>query len=64
MAHAERCPICYGTGKLTPPKIPYYTSDSPQPQTCHGCGGLGWVTVQDPRPFLESPTKKEVKDGT
>jgi len=34
MAHAEKCPVCLGTGhwNLKP---------------CHGCEGKGWVEVQD-----------------
>lgn len=34
MSHAERCPVCAGTGKV-------------KAERCHGCGGSGWVTVQD-----------------
>jgi len=30
--HAQKCPICYGSGK--------YNNE-----TCHGCGGKGWVRV-------------------
>lgn len=46
MAHAEKCPVCGGSGKVPPtPPDPYYTA-VPQPVTCHGCGGLGWVTVE------------------
>ena len=32
MAHAEICPVCGGSGKL-------------KKKQCHGCNGLGWVTV-------------------
>lgn len=35
MAHAEKCPVCSGTGKSEPDKV------------CHGCDGKGWVTVKD-----------------
>ena len=34
MAHSEICPVCKGKGKL---------EDKP----CHGCAGLGWITIQD-----------------
>jgi len=34
MSHAEICPVCKGKGKI---------DDKP----CHGCGGLGWITIQD-----------------
>ena len=30
--HAEKCPVCNGSGRY-------------EEKTCHGCGGLGWVTV-------------------
>jgi len=43
MAHAERCPVCYGKGKL--PDESMGNSTVPIEKTCHGCGGLGWVTV-------------------
>lgn len=33
MAHAEKCPVCEGKGKV-------------EEKQCHGCSGLGWVTVQ------------------
>lgn len=32
--HAERCPVCTGTGKI-------------EKETCHGCNGKGWVEVTD-----------------
>ena len=34
MSHAERCPVCYGTGKY-------------DNLICHGCNGKGWVEVSD-----------------
>lgn len=34
MAHAEKCPVCNGTGKV-------------DDKSCHGCYGLGWVTIYD-----------------
>ena len=43
---AERCPVCYGTGKYTDPPDPMNTA-VPMPRTCHGCGGLGWVSVSE-----------------
>ena len=44
MSHAETCPVCGGSGKLSG------DDRSPMPicQTCHGCSGRGWVTIQDP----------------
>lgn len=46
MAHGEICPICKGTGVVsgnTPDLTARYSI------TCHGCGGLGWITVTDVR---------------
>jgi len=43
--HAEKCPVCGGSGKIEDNK-------------CHGCNGLGWVEVHDfwpvniPRPCI------------
>ncbi len=41
MSHAERCPVCYGDGRLSGH---VYGSN---PVTCHGCNGSGWVTVHE-----------------
>ena len=43
MAHAEQCPICYGRG--TTPGDPGLTA--PEYKLCRGCGGKGWVAVDD-----------------
>ncbi len=43
MAHAETCPVCQGTGKV----YGVLETGAFPTQTCHGCGGAGWVTVQD-----------------
>jgi hypothetical protein len=37
MSHAEKCPVCEGSGKY-------------EKAQCHGCEGKGWVTVQDDQP--------------
>lgn len=51
MSHAEKCPVCGGSGKVMPAKNDNSTA-IPQPVTCHGCGGLGWVTVGfEPVPY-------------
>ncbi len=43
---ADRCPVCYGKGKM-----PYDGSSSgsigTMMQACHGCNGKGWVTVPE-----------------
>lgn len=44
MAQAVRCPVCKGTGTVTPPDDGQCTA-APFPKTCHGCGGRGWVVV-------------------
>ena len=43
---AERCPVCYGTGKYIDPPDPM-TTVCLSPRTCHGCAGKGWVGVWD-----------------
>ena len=41
--HAEKCPICDGKGKIKKDDFkPLIDSE-----TCHGCGGKGWIEVQD-----------------
>ncbi len=50
MSKAVLCPVCCGSGKVVPPIGPYSTV-VPQPVTCHGCGGLGWVQVKDDNAF-------------
>lgn len=44
MNHAEKCPVCKGAGKL--PRAPT-TSSMTDIVDCHGCRGIGWVTVSD-----------------
>jgi len=46
MAHAEKCPVCGGTGKI-PCAEKCGSTASQDLVTCHGCGGTGWVTVTD-----------------
>ena len=46
MSHAETCPVCQGTGRVSVAGT--HTIGRAQP--CHGCGGTGWVTVQDELP--------------
>jgi len=53
MAHAETCPICYGSGKFLPRDRYQYFVDNPkaikmpEPVVCHGCSGRGWVEIKD-----------------
>jgi len=44
MSHAELCPVCKGSGKVSGNGE---TGSSVITVTCHGCDGKGWVTVQD-----------------
>lgn len=59
MAHAERCPICLGEGKIRPEGV--WSED--YKATCHGCGGKGWIEVQDNENVavpLPLPTQEEM----
>jgi hypothetical protein len=45
MCTAQKCPVCYGKGKV-PVESPYYSGCyTGEWLACHGCGGSGWVTV-------------------
>ena len=41
MAHAEKCPICFGLGKISD------DISTNMKRQCHGCYGVGWITVTD-----------------
>ena len=43
MSHAQRCPICNGTGQVEDER--YINTTAVHKKTCHGCGGKGWVQV-------------------
>ena len=49
MSHAEKCPVCDGSGKV-------HSDDTKSAFCmCHGCDGKGWVEVGDsniPVPYL------------
>jgi DnaJ-class molecular chaperone len=47
---AEKCPVCCGAGTLALAPTPGTTSASGL-QTCHGCGGKGWVETWSPYPW-------------
>ena len=52
MAHAETCPVCYGSGKIG--------AEGPiERKTCHGCAGKGWVEVGDTIPAWPVQPPKE-----
>lgn len=42
--HAEKCPLCNGVGKV---KVASNTTMGNMEKTCHGCFGMGWVTIPD-----------------
>lgn len=47
--HAEKCPVCNGTG-LIGESYPNYGSSTGgfyTQKTCHGCHGKGWILVPD-----------------
>ena len=48
-SRADLCPVCRGAGKVPGPYVnpADYTGIYTHPQTCHGCGGVGWVIVQE-----------------
>ena len=43
MSHAERCPVCEGSGQVYDTWEPGGTA--PPKRICHGCNGRGWVEV-------------------
>jgi hypothetical protein len=45
MAHAEKCPVCGGTGKVKDNN--YGSKTDGNDVECHGCSGKGWVEVAD-----------------
>jgi len=61
MAHAELCPVCYGKGGLVNRHGAPVVDDCGQVK-CHGCGGRGWVTVQD-RPTTICWRPRQPGDG-
>ena len=55
MSHSEKCPVCLGTGRLPNDGK---TSDATD-NVCHGCHGLGWITVYD-NIFPDYPIKPSI----
>lgn len=47
MSHAEKCPICCGKGIIHHDERYPLAMSGALKKTCHGCGGKGWVTVED-----------------
>jgi len=46
MGKAQTCPVCLGKGKIYDAES-FGKTYKDKYKTCHGCGGKGWVTVQD-----------------
>ncbi len=44
---AQLCPICMGDGKILKSPLVGVITMEKEEQTCHGCGGKGWVSVED-----------------
>ena len=40
--HAEKCPVCNGTGQVKKAPI---GGGACRATSCHGCDGKGWITV-------------------
>lgn len=43
--HAEKCPVCKGTGEPSSPAHPH---------SCHGCHGTGWIEVSGDKQLYPS----------
>ena len=57
MSHAEKCPVCHGKGYQSNVTYGYPQTTGGQPiqgqNTCIGCGGKGWVTVEDSLNYIQ-----------
>ena len=53
MSHAEKCPVCKGSGETRPGQLDRYQIET---LTCHGCEGKGWVEVSDGPPPMPAWT--------
>jgi len=47
MSHAELCPVCEGIGQVIIYPNENTTANVDYTVVCHGCDGLGWITVDD-----------------
>lgn len=59
MAHAEKCPVCDGNGKVVHIPDPNIVRPIVE-ETCNGCGGKGWITVDDSYPRYYFPFNSSV----
>lgn len=69
MNHAEKCPVCGGSGELSENEEIRGTGKSRNfVYVCHGCNGKGWVVVPDDcvcvdeKKWLNEIKRVEVKD--
>lgn len=53
MAHAEQCIICKGKGAIVDATKSAQQSDGRV--ACHGCGGKGWVQIDDNEQDFPAP---------
>ncbi len=55
MIHAEKCPVCNGSGRTESTETETGTLVR-KSQPCHGCNGKGWVEVGVPDvPYYPTP---------
>jgi DnaJ-class molecular chaperone len=59
MAHAEKCPVCNGTGNKNGAEDNLYGTNI----ICRGCGGSGWVEVQDRNEYYETTSIVQYSHG-
>ena len=67
MAHAEKCPVCNGSRRVSEhlyridPAVSSFTANNTVLVSCRSCNGRGWVQVNEfPMPIRVDPT---VPDG-
>jgi len=60
MSKAVICPVCAGGGKISPNTGT--TTNVPEVETCHGCGGKGWIEIGD-SPCYQPPAYPWVEAG-
>jgi len=69
LAHAQKCPVCLGSGTVQTDSFGHpidSTTGTYAPlirKTCHGCMGLGWVTVLEPLKIDPTPTFQKGASG-
>ena len=68
MAHAEKCPVCDGTGEYRVKTHVAHIDDKvrldAETVVCHGCDGKGWVEVADGPYYTIQPAWPPQYDAT